>query len=73
VRAADPGGEVVGEAVRLFVGAGDDDDRARGGHGRASHRDVGRARRRGHAKDARFRQMGPKGVDERGNAAITAA
>jgi len=34
---------------------------------------VGRARGRGHAKDARLRQVWPKGVDERGDAAITAA
>jgi hypothetical protein len=27
----------------------------------------------GHAKDARIRQMGPEGVDERGDAAVTAA
>jgi hypothetical protein len=27
----------------------------------------------GHTKDARLRQMGPKGVDKRGYAAITAA
>jgi hypothetical protein len=30
-------------------------------------------RRRGHTKDARIRQVGPKGVDERCYAAITAA
>jgi hypothetical protein len=28
---------------------------------------------RGYAKDARIRQMRPEGVDERGDAAITAA
>jgi hypothetical protein len=34
---------------------------------------VAGAGRGGHTKDARFRQMWPKGVDERGYAAITAA
>jgi hypothetical protein len=34
---------------------------------------VAGARGRGHAKDARIRQMRPEGVDERGYAAIAAA
>jgi hypothetical protein len=34
---------------------------------------VGGSGRGGHAKDARFRQMWPKGVDERSDAAVTAA
>jgi hypothetical protein len=34
---------------------------------------VGRSGGSGHLKNARLRQMGPKGVDERSNAAITAA
>jgi hypothetical protein len=34
---------------------------------------MGGAGRGGHTKDARIRQMGPEGVDERCDAAITAA
>ena len=73
VTATKPGGEVVGDAVRLLVGARDDDERCRSRQGCAPRGEVGRPRRSGHAKDARLRQMGPKGVDERSDAAITAA
>ena len=69
----DPGGEVVGEPVRLLVGARDHDERNRGPDARATRREVRRSGRGGHTKDARFRQMGPEGVDERCDAAITAA
>jgi hypothetical protein len=34
---------------------------------------MGRAGAGGHAKDARWRQMRHQGVDERGDAAVTAA
>ena len=73
VTATQPGGEVVGDAVSLLVGARDDDERCRSRQGCAPRGEVGRPRRGGHAKDARLRQMGPKGVDERSDAAITAA
>jgi hypothetical protein len=59
--------------MRLIVGA-------RHHHHRSGLRDIGPARgqvpgtrRGGHTKDARFRQMGPEGVDERCYAAITTA
>ena len=51
---------------------GDDDQRAGQASGRASGQ-VRCSRGRGHAKDARLRQVRPKGVDKRGDAAITAA
>ena len=73
VTATKPGGEVVGDAVSLLVGACDDDERYRSRQGCAPRGEVGRPRRSGHAKNARLRQMGPKGVDERSDAAITAA
>ena len=69
----DPRGEVVGEPMRLLVGARDHDERDRGPDARATRRDVCRSGRSGHTKDARFRQMGPEGVNERCDAAITAA
>ena len=69
----DPRGEVIGEPMRLLVRARDDDERNRGADARATRRDVRRSRRCGHTKDARFRQMGPEGVNERCDAAITAA
>ena len=71
--ATKPGGEVVGDAVSLLVGARDDDERCRRRQRCASSGEVGRTCRGGHAKNARLRQMGPKGVDERSDAAITAA
>jgi hypothetical protein len=73
VRRAHPRGEVVGQPMRLLVGAGDD-HHGGGGRERAPTRgEVAAAGGRGHAKDARIRQMRPEGVDERGYAAITAA
>ena len=68
-----PGGEVIREPMRLLVGARDHHERGRGRQPGASRGNVGGAGGCGHAKDARFRQMGPKGVDERSDAAITAA
>ena len=68
----DPRGEVIGEPMRLLVRA----RRRRAeswADARATRRDVRRSRRCGHTKDARFRQMGPEGVNERCDAAITAA
>ena len=73
VAAADPRDEVIGQPVGLLVGPGDDDDRPRGRKARAPDGEVRGARGPGHTKDARLRQMGPKGVDERCDAAITAA
>ncbi len=73
VVAAHPGREVVGEAVRLLVGARHDDERVAGRQRGAARGQVRRARGGGHAKDARFRQMGPEGVDERCDAAVAAA
>ena len=73
VRVADPGGEVVGQAVRLLVVARHDDDRVRAPPARVPRREVAGPRGGGHTKDARFRQMRPKGVDERSDAAITTA
>jgi hypothetical protein len=73
VPATQPRGEVVGEAVGLFVGSRGDDERYRRRQRRATSGEVGRPSRGGHAKNARLRQMGPKGVDERSDAAITAA
>ena len=57
----------------FLVGPSHDDDRPRGRKARASDGEVRRARGPGHTKDARLRQMGPKGVNERSDAAISAA
>ena len=73
VAAADPRHQVVREPVGLLVGPGDDDDRPRGRKARAPDGEMRRPRGPGHTKDARLRQMGPKGVNERSDAAITAA
>ncbi len=73
VRSARPRHEVVRQAMRLLIGPCHNDERPRPGHRRPARRDVRGSRRGGHTKDARFRQMGPKGVDERCNTAITAA
>jgi hypothetical protein len=73
VAPAHPGGEVVGQAVSFLVRAGHHDEWSRRRQGRAPSGNVRRPRGGGHANDARLRQMGPKGVDERSNAAITAA
>jgi hypothetical protein len=59
--------------VSLLVGAGDNHEGRRRRQRCASSRDVRRAGGGGHTKDARLRQMGPKGVNERSDAAITAA
>jgi len=59
--------------VRLVVGSRHHDQRPRPGQRRPTHGKVRAARSGGHAQYARFRQMGPKGVDDRGDAAITAA
>ena len=73
VAGSDPRHQVVGQAMGLLVGPGDDDDRPRRRKARAPDGKVRRAGGGGHTKDARLRQMGPKGVDERCDAAITAA
>jgi hypothetical protein len=73
VRRADPCGKVVGETVRLVVGPCDDHERGGSRQVRESGREMRGSRGCGHTKDARLRQMGPKGVDKRGYAAITAA
>ena len=73
VAGADPRHQVVGQAMGLLVGPGDDDDRPRRRKARAADGKVRRPGGGGHTKDARLRQMGPKGVDERCDAAITAA
>ncbi|HET7645004.1 MAG TPA: hypothetical protein VFM03_00800 [Candidatus Limnocylindria bacterium] len=59
--------------MRLLVRARHDDHRPLGREGGAARGEVGGSGRGGHAKDARFRQMWPKGVDERSDAAVTAA
>ena len=69
----DPCRQVISEPVCLLVGARHDHHRLRGRKLGTPYGKVPGPGGRGHAKDARFRQMGPKGVDERGNAAITAA
>ena len=55
-------------SVRATTTIGRDGRKARAPNGK-----VRRAGGGGHTKDARLRQMGPKGVDERCDAAITAA
>ena len=72
-RGPDPRGEVVGEAGAPRRRCARPRRAADARRGRAPRREVRGARGGGHAKDARFRQMGPKGVDERSDAAITAA
>ena len=44
-----------------------------GRQGPPAESEVGRASHGGHPKDARIGEMGPKGVEERRDAAITAA
>ncbi len=73
VRRADPGGEVVRQPMRLVVSARHHDHRPPGRDLGPTRREVGRPGRCRHTKDARLRQMGPKGVDERCDATITAA
>jgi hypothetical protein len=73
VRRSDPRRQIIPESVRLLVGPGDHHERVRGRQRRPARGEMAGPRGGGHTKDARFRQMGPKGVDERGNAAITAA
>jgi hypothetical protein len=73
VARAGPRGEVIGEAVRLVIGARDDHKRCPCRQVRTARGEVSGAGGGGHAKDARIRQMGPEGVDERGDAAVTAA
>ena len=70
---AHPRGEVIGQPMRLVVGARDDDERCRRRKRRPPRREMGRARAGRHAKDARWRQMRHQGVDERGDAAVPAA
>ena len=57
----------------FLVGSHDDNQRLMRGERVPTSCEVRRAGGGGHTKDARLRQMWPKGVDERGNAAITAA
>jgi hypothetical protein len=68
-----PRREIIGDPVRLVVGASDDHERCRGRHDSPPRGQVRSAGGRGHAKHARIRLVGPKGVDERCDAAVTAA
>jgi hypothetical protein len=70
---ADPPRQVIGEPVCLLIGARHNHKRLRGREEGAPCGEVAGTCGRGHAKDARFRQVGPKGVDERCYTAITAA
>ena len=57
VCAAHPRREVIGQAMGFLVGARHDHDRPARRQLRPTRREMTGARRRGHAKDARFRQM----------------
>jgi hypothetical protein len=59
--------------MRLLVGARDHDHRSRSSNLGPARGEMAGTRGGGHTKDARIRQVGPKGVDERCYAAITAA
>jgi hypothetical protein len=59
--------------MRLLVRARHDHQRAARRESRAPRGQVGTASGRGHAKDARIRQVRPEDVDKRGDAAIAAA
>jgi hypothetical protein len=70
---ADPGRQVVGQSMRLLVGACHHHHGVRWREAGTPRGEMAGPRGGGHTKDARFRQVGPKGVDERCDAAITAA
>ena len=70
---SEPRGEVVAQPMRLIVGASDDDERGGGLERRSACGEMRRPSGGRYTKDARLRQMGPKGVNECSNTAITAA
>ena len=70
---SEPRGEVVAQSMRLVVGASDDHQRDGRRERCPAYGQMRRTRGRWHTKDARLRQMGPKGVNECSNTAITAA